>query len=97
MGVGFAVARFGLFLREIGVNVSHLTSPTMGLSVLSGVALVGIGVTVQIYAVVRYVLLVQELRSGRWIPGKISRGAVSLALLLAILGVGMTLYLLLVR
>ncbi len=97
MGVGFAVARFGLFLRELGANVTHATAHTTGLSVLSGVALVALGVAVNVNAVVRHVLLTRELRSGNWVPGKISVGAVVLAVLLAIVGVGMALYLLIVR
>jgi putative membrane protein len=97
MGVGFAVARFGLFLREMGASAAHVTSHTMGLSVLSGVALVGIGVAVNINAIVRHVIVVRELSSGQWVPGKISTSAVALAGLLAIVGIGMALYLLIVR
>ena len=97
MGVGFAVARFGLFLREMGSRSPQVTAHTMGLSVFSGVALVLIGVVVNVNAVVRHVLLVRELRSGQWVGGKISTSAVTLALLLAVLGIGMALYLLIVR
>jgi putative membrane protein len=97
MGVGFAVARFGLFLREMGEKSAPVNPHTMSLSVISGVALVAIGVAVNINAVVRHVLVVRELRSGNWVPGEISKSAVVLAVLLAALGVGMALYLLLVR
>ena len=97
MGVGFAVARFGLFLREMGANATHLTAHTMSLSVISGVALVAIGVVVVINAAVRHILIVRELRSGKWIAGQISKSAVGLAGLLALLGIGMGLYLLLTR
>jgi putative membrane protein len=97
MGVGFAVARFGLFLREMGANVTHVTPHTTGLSVLSGVALVGLGVAVNVNAAVRHIFLTRELRSGTWVAGKISVSAVVLAVLLAIVGVGMALYLLIVR
>jgi len=97
MGVGFAVARFGLFLREMGANASPLTPHTTGLSVLSGVALVGIGVAVNINAVVRHIILTRELRSGHWVAGKVSMSAIALAVLLAIVGIGMALYLLIVR
>ncbi len=97
MGVGFAVARFGLFLREMGTSAAHLTTHTMSLSVISGVALVAIGVVVVINAAVRHILIVRELRSGRWVAGRVSRSAVALAALLALLGIGIGLYLLLVR
>jgi putative membrane protein len=32
MGVGFAVSRFGLFLRELSASASHLPAQTTGLS-----------------------------------------------------------------
>ena len=44
MGVGFAVSRFGLFLREL--SASHLPAQTTGLSLWSGVMLVALGVVV---------------------------------------------------
>jgi len=97
MGVGFAVARFGLFLREMGSNASHINPHTMGLSVISGVLLVAIGVVVVINAAVRHILIVRELRTGQWVPGRISKSAVGLALVLALLGIGMALYLLITR
>jgi putative membrane protein len=50
-----------------------------------------------INAAVRHILIVRELRSGQWVPGQVSKSAVGLALLLALLGIGMALYLLLVR
>jgi putative membrane protein len=81
----------------MGASAAHVTSHTMGLSVLSGVALVGIGVAVNINAIVRHVIVVRELSSGRWVPEKIPTSAVALAGLLAIVGIGMALYLLIVR
>ena len=97
MGIGFAVSRFGLFLRELSAGASRLTPRATGLSLWSGVALVGLGVVVNISSTVRHVHLVQELSSGTWIPGRVSRGAVILALLLAAIGVGMGIYLVVVR
>lgn len=44
MGVGFAVARFGLFLRQMQASTLHVTDHTMSISVWSGVALVALGV-----------------------------------------------------
>ena len=64
MGVGFAVSRFGLFLRELSAGASHLPAQTTGLSLWSGVLLVALGVVVTLSAVVRHVQLVRELRSG---------------------------------
>jgi putative membrane protein len=97
MGVGFAVSRFGLFLRELSVSPSHLPAQTNGLSLWSGVMLVAMGVAVTLAAVVRHFQLVRELRSGTWQPGRVSTDAVVLGLVLASLGIAMALYLTLVR
>ena len=96
MGVGFAVSRFGLFLRELSASATHLPAHTTGLSVWSGVSLVGLGVVVNISAVIRHFQLIHELNSGTWKAGRLSTGAVVLALVLAGIGIGMTVYLLLV-
>jgi len=97
MGVGFAVARFGLFLREMQSDQTHMPVHTTGLSVWSGVALVALGVIVNLTAVLSHISVVRQLKSGTWIPGQVSKGAVALAILLALVGIGMTLYLLFVR
>ena len=95
MGVGFAVSRFGLFLREL--SASHLPGQTTGLSLWSGVMLVALGVVVTLSAVLRHFQLVRELRSGTWRAGRVSTDAVILGLLLAAVGIAMALYLTLVR
>ena len=97
MGVGFAVARFGLFLREMQAVQSHATGHTTGLSVWSGVALVALGVIVNVSAAVRHVQVVRQLSAGTWQPGKVSASAVALALVLAAIGVGMAVYLVIMR
>ena len=98
MGVGFAVARFGLFLRQMqAVAQSPAPAQTTGLSEWSGVALVALGVIVNVGAVVRHIQLVRQLSAGTWVPGKISASAVALALILAAIGVAMAAYLVLVR
>ena len=96
MGVGFAVARFGLFLRQIHEGQSNI-APTTGISVWSGVALVMLGVVVNLSAIYRHFQIVRQLSSGTWIPGKVSKDAVILAILLACVGIGMALYLTLVH
>ena len=96
MGVGFAVARFGLFLRQIHEGQSNI-APTTGISVWSGVALVMLGVVVNLSAIYRHFQIVHQLSSGTWIPGRVSKDAVILAILLACVGIGMALYLTLVH
>ena len=97
IGVGFAVSRFGLFLREVGARESHLPRQATGLSLWSGVAFVTVGVVVNLSAVIRHVRLVRELKAGTWIAGRVSTDAVILGLLLAGIGVGMAVYLILVH
>jgi putative membrane protein len=97
MGVGFAVARFGLFLREMQSDETHLPVHTTGLSVWSGVALVALGVIVNISSVFSHISVVHKLKSGTWMSGQVSRSAVALAIVLALVGVGMSLYLLFVH
>ncbi len=97
MGVGFAVSRFGLFLREMRGNDVHTQVHSTGISVYSGVALVALGVVVNLSAVMQHIRTVRELREGTWIAGRISRDAVVLGLLLAAVGVAMGVYLLYLR
>jgi putative membrane protein len=97
MGVGFAVSRFGLFLRELSANTSHLQPRATGLSLWSGVFIVALGVVVTLSAVVRHFQLIRELRSGEWQAGRVSRDGVILGLLLSAVGIAMALYLTLVR
>ena len=96
MGVGFAVSRFGLFLRQMRASETHAKVEGTGLSVVAGVALVVLGVVVLVSAVTHHVQLVRQLKSGRW-TASVSRNAVVLALLLAAVGVGMAAYLLYLR
>jgi putative membrane protein len=97
MGVGFAVARFGLFLRQMATTEAHAPAHATGLSVWSGVALVTLGVIVNVSATRRHFQIVRELSSGTWVPGRVPKDAVSLAVLLATVGVAMAGYLIVIR
>ena len=97
MGVGFAVARFGLFLRQLRATDTHTQLASGGMSVWAGVAIVCLGVVVLSAAVSQHLTLIQELKSGTWQPGRVSRNAVVLAVLLALVGLGMAVYLIVVR
>jgi putative membrane protein len=100
MGFGFVVARFGLFLRELSMrqaqpsaNHSHTTGPSLWL----GTALVLVGVTINVSAIVNHLRDVRQLSSGTWIGGRPSKTGIAVALLLAAAGVGLAIYLVLVR
>ena len=101
MGVGFAVSRFGLFLREMQASEAHAPVHSVihstGLSVYSGVVLVALGVGVNVIAVMQHVRITRELREGTWVAGRVSMSAVVLGLILAAVGVGMVAYLLYLR
>jgi putative membrane protein len=56
-----------------------------------------LGVIVILSSVLRHFQLIHELNSGTWIPGRVSRDAVVLGLLLAGAGIGMCVYLILVH
>ncbi len=97
MGVGFAVSRFSLFLRELTAAQAHLPAHSSSLPRGSGIALVALGVFVNLAASYRHIILIRQLREGTWQAGRISLQAVVLAVLLAAGGVAMAVYLALVR
>jgi putative membrane protein len=96
MGFGFVVARFGLFLRELaGVHqlVSHRTT---GLSLWLGTGLLIIGIIVNVGATVQHVKLLNRLNRGE-ILDSYSGAAITVALILAVLGLAMVVNLYLLR
>jgi putative membrane protein len=56
-----------------------------------------LGVVVNVSSVFSHIAVVHKLKSGTWMPGHVSRSAVTLAIVLALVGVGMSLYLLFVH
>ena len=97
MGVGFAVARFGLFLRQMRASEAHIVVHGTGVSVWSGVAIGTLGVFVLVASTLEHLQLIRQRRTGTWRPGRIRRNAIALALLLAVVGVAMAVYLLILR
>src|SRR5262252_11009818 len=64
MGFGFVVARFGLFLREVAA-IGHTMPPhAPGLSMPIGVALIALGIVVNVIAGVRHRRYVQAIDRG---------------------------------
>jgi putative membrane protein len=96
MGFGFVVARFGLFLQQVRIVEPGFQSRSYGLSIWFGTALIAIGVIVDLFASWHHVQLVRQLNRGESGFTQPSRGAIALALFLALIGVGMAIYLLLV-
>jgi putative membrane protein len=96
MGFGFVVARFGLFLRELSVTAIPVQQ-TPHFSVWTGTGLVLIGVAVNVLAALHHVRLVRDLNDGVVSFNRPSRLAISVAGVLAVVGVGMAVYLAFVR
>lgn len=96
IGVGFAVSRFGLFLRQF-MALQRNSPITTAHSTAAGVALVVLGVVVLVAATIRHYQITRELASGTWQPGQVSKQAVWLAIILAIAGAAMAVYLLVIH
>ena len=95
MGFGFVVARFGLFLRELAVVRG--VSPHQGrLSLWAGVALVGLGVMVNVYAAVRHARFTYRFDAGE-VARPSSLLPIVVAATLAIIGVVVSIYLIATR
>lgn len=95
MGFGFVVARFGLFLRELAA-VRGLSPHQGRLSLWAGVALVGLGVAVNVYAAIRHVRFTRRFDAGDVVKPS-SLMPVLAAAMLATIGVVVSAYLIATR
>jgi putative membrane protein len=96
MGFGFVVAHFRIF-----ADAPQMTQRASGiqpheLSAWFGAALIAIGVTVNLFSARRYMRLVGELDRGQFVHRSLSKQGVIVALFLALLGIAMTIYVILV-
>jgi uncharacterized protein (DUF302 family)/uncharacterized membrane protein YidH (DUF202 family) len=96
MGFGFIFARFGIFLRQIQLVRDNPNVQSFGTSVWLGVALVIIGVIVNIAATARHVQVVRGLREGRPDFDRPSKLAITIAIILACIGIFTAIYLIIV-
>lgn len=97
MGFGFVVARFGLFLQQLQFVQKTSVAQSYGVSLWFGTALIALGVVVNVLSARHHVRLVRELDRGGPIPSRPSTQAVLVALLLALVGLAMAIYLVSVR
>jgi putative membrane protein len=97
MGFGFVVARFGLFLQEIQIARGGAAAQPHGFSPWFGIALIAVGVAVNLLSIRRHLRRVGELNRGQFGGRRFSQTAVILALFLASVGAAMALYLALTR
>jgi len=97
MGFGFVVARFGLFLREVQAAEHQGQIAPPRLSLWFGVALVIMGVVVNIAAALNHRHLLTQLRQGTWSLERADRTGMMVAVALAIAGLIVAVYLLTFR
>src|SRR5271165_5106470 len=93
MGLGFVLARFGLFLQEFNFNQPNVQTSHYGLSLWFGTALIFLGVATAAFSLARYLRMMANLREGKNSFAQPSTLAIVVAVLLAILGLAMSLYL----
>jgi uncharacterized protein (DUF302 family)/uncharacterized membrane protein YidH (DUF202 family) len=97
MGFGFVVARFGFFLQALQLGQSNFQPRPYGPSFWFGTALIGLGVTVNIVCALSHIHLVRELNRGGTAFNRPSSLAIAVAVILAVLGIAMAIYLISVR
>lgn len=93
MGFGFVVARFGLFLREMAA-MEKRTPQSHGFSVKLGILLILLGVVVNLASAWKYRNFLKSLKRGETPLPKPFMETI-IAVLLAIIGICVALYLLL--
>jgi putative membrane protein len=93
MGFGFVVARFGLFLRELQSANLNIPTKSFGLSIWFGTALIVIGVLANAVSTWQYVGLIRKLNRGDDTFNQPSSPAIVIAVILAVLGSAMAIYL----
>jgi putative membrane protein len=95
MGFGFVLAHFGVFEDETQLTQHGSGVQSHEFSLWFGVALIAIGVTVNLFSAQRYMRLVNELNRGQFVQRSVSKQGVVVAMFLALLGIAMTIYMIL--
>ena len=94
MGFGFVVARFGLFLHEVAVsNNVTAAQPSHGFSLPVGITLIVLGILVNIIAAIRHHRYIKALDCGQFREAYGPAFAYLVAVLLAIIGLAVAIYL----
>src|ERR1700720_1378304 len=93
MGFGFVVARFGLFLQELQIAEHAPPVQSYGLSLWFGTALIGAGVAVNLFSGWHHLRLVRVMDLGQVTRPHTTTLAVATSLFLALVGLGMAIYL----
>src|ERR1700675_981085 len=96
MGFGFVVAKFGLFLRELTAIRPEIHVKSSAFSTAAGTALILIGVVIDIASAVRHVKFINDVKRGADSIARPSYAAIAVAVVLAIIGAAMMVYMLVV-
>ena len=97
LGLGFVVARFGLFLERLDYLEHVAPAHSYGLSVWFGTGLILGGVAVYLWSAWNYVRLIRALNRGVVVEARASVLAVGVAVFLALVGLAMAIYLISVQ
>ena len=97
MGFGFVVARFGLFLQQVQAFRAVAPQRGHGFSLWFGTVLIGAGVVLNVFAAFHHSRLVRKLDSGEAPRNHPTAQATGLAIFLAMVGLAMAIYLVLLR
>jgi len=97
MGFGFVVARFGLFLQQLRFIDQTPATPSYGVSLWFGTALIAVGVVLNLASAWRHIRMVRELHQGKLTDSGSLNQAVATAVFLALVGLAMAIYLVSVR
>jgi len=97
IGLGFVLARFGLFLQEFNFSQPNVSVAPYGLSLWFGTSLIFLGVLTCIFSLVRYLRLIDLLKRDETTFGWPSTLSIFVALMLSLLGLAMGFYLISTR
>jgi len=87
MGLGFVLARFGLFLQEFNHLQPDFQVKSYGISLWIGVALILMGVAVCLLSMFRHLRMLKQLQAGESLYLRSPRLVIGVAAALAILWV----------
>jgi putative membrane protein len=93
MGFGFVIARFGLFLQRLTLLAPGVAPTHQGLSIWFGTAMIVMGVAMNCFSAWHHVRLVRQLSQGGTSFTQPSRPAITVALVLAVVGLALAIYL----
>jgi putative membrane protein len=93
MGFGFVIARFGLFLQRLAFLSPAVATHHQGLSIWFGTSMIVMGVGTNCFSAWHHVRLVRQLSQGDASFTEPSKPAITVAVVLAVVGLALAIYL----